>query len=130
MNAPNANNCLVLALLLGGAACNKDKSFDTALGACVPLIEGHWIIKGTAIGMTMTGTLTLDDSGCAFAFSDWTMQMDMPDGGVVERNEIRLTGSGKRDWGQCMGNVNSEMDANGGCDDGAIFEMFLVENEE
>jgi hypothetical protein len=83
--------------------------------------EGGWDLTGSAFGMNMSGTLTLDATGCAFTFSDWNMGMSVPAGGTVSGDQITLTGSG---WESCVLTAASGIDASGVCsDNGASVNM-------
>ena len=117
----------ILALLFT-AACNTGTSdgddtdatdTDVADVTCTALPEGGWLVNGACIGMDMTGTLTLDQSGCGFEFSAWSMMMDMPKGGKVDGDTVTLTGAG---WTDCTGTIVDGV-VDGTCSDGCAFHM-------
>jgi hypothetical protein len=90
---------------------------------CVVLADGRWEGDGPAFGMTMTGTLTMDVAGCTFAFSDWSMAMSVPDGGIVVGDTVTFTGA--MGWDSCEGQVNPDGTGMAGdCDFGAFTMMF------
>jgi hypothetical protein len=96
-----------------------DTDFETD-GSCSPIVEGGWTANGSCFGMLMTATLTLSAQGCTFAFSDWDMAMDVPEGGKVSgADEVALTGPG---WESCTGESDGAT-MSGTCDDGCTFEL-------
>lgn len=118
---------LPLVLCLGGcgAAGSSDEDTDAAdtdvAVTCTTLDEGAWVMTGTCFGMTMGATLTLDDTGCAFTFSDWNMSMDVPKGGKVDGDTVTFTGVG---WKECSGTLVDGV-VTGGCPNGCTYEMAL-----
>lgn len=117
----------VLFVLLFAAACTGTSDgddtdttdTDTVDVTCTTLAEGSWLVNGACIGMDMTGTLTLDQSGCGFEFSAWSMMMDMPAGGTVDGDSVTLTGAG---WTDCTGTLAGGV-VDGTCGDGCAFHM-------
>ncbi len=87
---------------------------------CTPLPDGLWTVDGTAIGMPMTATLTMDAAACTFAFSRWSMAMAVPDGGVIEGDTVTLIGDGFDD---CAGAIAADGAVEGTCGDGATFSL-------
>ncbi len=89
-------------------------------GDCTALTDGTWTLDGTAIGMAMTATVTMDVEGCSFTFSEWSMAMVVPDGGVIDGATVTLTGDGFDD---CTGEVAEDGTVEGACGDGGTFTM-------
>ena len=87
---------------------------------CTALADGTWAVDGTAIGMAMTVTITMDAEACTFAFSEWSMAMEVPDGGVIDGDAVTLTGDGFDD---CAGTVAADGTVEGTCGDGGTFSM-------
>lgn len=110
---------LALAACNGGGTGSDDTDSTDTDVTCTALPEGGWLVNGTCIGMDMTGTLTLDNTGCGFTFSDWNMMMDMPKGGKVSGDTVTLTGAG---WTDCTGAIVDGV-VDGTCDDGCAFHM-------
>lgn len=103
----------------GPADDDTDAANTDAAVTCSALPDGVWVLNGTCFGMTMTGTLTLDDTGCAFAFSDWNMNMDVPKGGKVDGDTVTFAGAG---WKECSGTLDGGT-VTGGCPNGCAYEM-------
>lgn len=116
---------LSFALLVGACSGGTTDTSDTDSSdtdttvTCTALPEGAWVLTGTCFGMTMGATLTLDDTGCAFTFSDWSMSMNVPEGGKVNGDTVKFTGAG---WKACTGTVANDI-VTGTCDDGCAYEM-------
>lgn len=72
---------------------------------CVLLVDGTWDADGPAIGMPMTGTLTMNPAKCIFTLSDWNMAMSMPMGGMVDGDQITLAGQG---WSTCTATAQAD----------------------
>ena len=114
-----------LAFALSACGTSGSPTDDTDVAdtdvavTCTTLPEGVWVMTGNCFGMTMSGTLTLDNTGCAFTFSDWNMSMDVPKGGKVAGDEVTFTGAG---WEDCTGTVADDV-VTGGCDNGCTYEM-------
>lgn len=116
----------LLPFVLALGACATQDTDDAAADTdttvtCDALPEGVWVMGGTCFGMTMTATLTLDDTGCAFTFSDWDMVMSVPAGGTVSADTVKFTGAG---WKSCTGTF-ADGRITGGCNDGCAYEMAL-----
>ena len=117
---------LSLAVLVSGCP---------AADTCDDLTAGTWDMGGSAFGMTMGATVAVDSAGCTFAFSDWSMGMDVPAGGVIAGDAVTFTneamgddddsaGMAGRDWAACTGTLASATSASGTCsDDGATWTM-------
>nr|MBA2320503.1 hypothetical protein [Deltaproteobacteria bacterium] len=86
---------------------------------CTAITEGDWTADGSCLGMMMSATLTVGTDGCSFEFSNWDMQMDVPDGGTVSGSDVTLTGDG---WTDCTGTTDGTS-INGTCGDGCAFDM-------
>lgn len=116
-----------LLLCLGACGTPTSSTDDTdvadtdATVTCSTLTEGGWTMTGTCFGMTMSATLTLDGTGCAFTFSDWNMNMDVPKGGKVNGDIVTFTGAG---WKDCSGTLAGDV-VTGGCTNGCAYEMAL-----
>jgi hypothetical protein len=108
----------------GDSGATLDSGTGGTTESCTVFTEGDWEVTGSAVGMTMTGTLTLDPDGCSFAFSDWNMGMDSPEGGTVVGDTVTLNGnSGSRDWSECSGTASDANTASIQCADGATVNM-------
>ena len=98
---------------------------------CTALTSGTWTVTGAAFGMgddnPMDGDVTMDDEACAFAFSDWSMQMDdLPSGGVVDGDAVQLDGLTSK-WRTCTGTATDTASASGTCEeDGTAWIMVLA----
>ena len=118
--------CILFSIL--GVACNSDDHSHTddsgtpGNGDCVVLEDSHWTMNGSVFGMSMDADLTVSADGCSFSFSNWNMNMDVPDGGFIEDDVVTLTGSGNRNWGECEGTA-TDTEMAGQCSDGATFTM-------
>ncbi len=113
----------------GGGAATDSSSLPTAgttvgsttAPACVALKEGPWSMGGSCFGMAMAGTVSLKPDPCKFTFSDWNMNMSVPEGGEVSDQDITLTGTG---WDDCAGTATPQgRGIEGVCGDGCSFEM-------
>ncbi len=95
---------------------------------CTPLASGEWTINGSAMGMPMGATVTMDADKCEFAFSDWSMEMlSLPIGGSIDGTALTLDGDAH--WSSCTGTVDAEgTGASGTCsDDGTEFALAMGE---
>jgi hypothetical protein len=137
MTTQNTLRWSIALLFTLGTACNKEAetdavdtaetgdTVDTASETCAALTEGHWDMAGSAFGMSMDADLALSEDGCAFTFSGWNMNMDVPDGGTIQGDTITLSGNGRREWAACSGTAEDSSTVVGACSDGATFEMNL-----
>lgn len=100
--------------MLGLAGCGGGD------GDCTALADGTWSLGGAALGMAMTATVTMDPAACTFTFSEWSMAMVVPDGGVVDGDTVTLTGEGFDD---CVGTIGEDGGVEGTCGDGDAFTM-------
>jgi hypothetical protein len=89
-------------------------------GTCTALADGTWTVDGTAIGMAMTATVTMDPGACTFTFSEWSMAMAVPEGGVIDGDAVTLSGDGFDD---CVGEIAANGTVEGTCGDGGTFSM-------
>jgi hypothetical protein len=108
--------CAVIVL----AGCAGGKGSVT----CTPLVSGDWTIDGSAMGMPMGATVTMDAEGCTFSFSDWSMEMlSLPIGGSLDGSDLAMDGDAH--WSSCAGTVNEDgTEVSGRCsDDGTEFTM-------
>jgi hypothetical protein len=99
---------------IGG--CGGDKGEP---GSCEPVTAGTWTMGGSCLGMSMPTTLSVDADGCSFTLGDWTMAMDVPEGGTVTDSEVTLSGSG---WDDCTGTLAGDS-IEGTCADGCSFTL-------
>lgn len=93
-------------------------------GDCTALEDGEWTFEGAAIGMSMSGIVGMDVTGCTFDITEWSMAMsDLPTGGEVVGDEVTLAGDSY--WSGCTGKVNAEgTEVSGTCaEDDAAFTM-------
>lgn len=103
-----------VAALLGLAACGGGGP------VCDPLSDGTWRVDGSAIGRSITATLTMDPGSCTFAFSEWSVAALVPDGGVIDGSAVALVGTGFDD---CAGEVGDDGSVAGDCADGGTFSL-------
>ena len=89
---------------------------------CEALSTGRYTADGSAFGMAMEVVVTLDEEGCGFTFSEWSMAMtDLPSGGLVAGTTVTLLGSAA--WESCTGEVDADGGVQGTCGDGGTFGL-------
>jgi hypothetical protein len=120
---------ILVTMLAMGAGCKPDDTevVDTdgggdsdTLPACTALTDGEWDGGGSALGMTMGVTLTMDATACTFTLTNWSMNMgDMPDAGTLDGDTVTMGSSSY--WSGCEGTVDSAEQFAGSCADGASF---------
>jgi hypothetical protein len=72
--------------------------------------------------MLLDASLTMDVTGCTFAFSDWNMGMDSPSGGSVTGTTATFAGSSH--WESCEGEIDGSNGVSALCtDDSTSFTM-------
>jgi hypothetical protein len=118
---------MIVALLIACSSGTVDSSGDTDVvdteptgPQCTALTSGEWSGGGSALGMTMGVTLTMDEAACTFTLTDWSMVMgDLPDQGSIDGDAVTMGSSSY--WSGCTATVSSATQFSGACDDGASF---------
>ena len=98
---------------------DDDDTDEPPTTGCVEVTQGPWSMNGSCFMHEMFATITTTGDGCAFEFSDWSMAMSVPEGGIVSGEDVALTGPY---WDYCYGTTDGDS-IDGGCTTGCTFGM-------
>jgi hypothetical protein len=104
-----------------------DTDVEDTSPPCVTLVDGAWYGAGSAFGMRMGVTLTMDVDQCSFTLTDWSMDMGpIADAGTIDGDEVTLSGPNDY-WATCVGTAAEDGESvDGACSaDGAAFNLKL-----